>query len=547
MSTTITSDNIDSASLSTLVGSTPVISNIIYTGDDTATIGNETITLTGSGFETGAVVYIQDVPVATTVVDSNTITFTSPTKPTTRTHYTLVVINPDGNWAKAMPGLLYSVFPAWGTAAGSLGNVYETNSYSFNLATGTTSDSTVRYTIESGSLPTDGNLSIGGTISGTATALSSSTTYSFTVGAEDQENQNISRNYSITVNPDVVTFTNPASNPLAVSTNTSTAYSLTLAANSAAGKSISYSIDSLPAGISLTSGVLSGTPATPGTYSTLVTATAATTNRTATRTFNWSIAAGPGQEIFTTATPNPTTIGSGGGPYYYQWVCPAGVTSISVVCVGAGAPSYGTSQLGGGGGALAYVNNVSVTPGVTYYLQVGKSTTTNGSAGARTSSFGSGICEAQGGSASVSNSGNNSAGGVIFGSGSRGGTGGNSTATTGGGGGGAGGYSGLNVTGGGNGQSTTPTAAATAGTAGGGGGGNNGLDGGGVGIFGQGANGGVGAPGSGGTGMTYGGGAGGIRASASGTTKSGGDGVVRIVWPGTTRQFPSTNVATATA
>ena len=55
----------------------------------------------------------------------------------------------------------------------------------------------------------------------------------------------------------------------------------------------------------------------------------------------------------------------------YQWQCPAGVTSVSVLLIaggGTGGLNYGA---GGGGGALAYGNNILVVPGQTYYVGVG--------------------------------------------------------------------------------------------------------------------------------------------------------------------------------
>lgn len=64
-------------------------------------------------------------------------------------------------------------------------------------------------------------------------------------------------------------------------------------------------------------------------------------------------------------------------PGLYEWVCPPGVTSVSVVCVGAGGAGPGTDGVsnadgeGGGGGALAYKNNISVTPGNFYLIRVG--------------------------------------------------------------------------------------------------------------------------------------------------------------------------------
>ena len=63
----------------------------------------------------------------------------------------------------------------------------------------------------------------------------------------------------------------------------------------------------------------------------------------------------PGQVTF-------TTTGS------HTWTVPNGVTSVSVVCIGAG---NAAGYTGGGGGALAYGNNISVTPGASISLQVG--------------------------------------------------------------------------------------------------------------------------------------------------------------------------------
>ena len=48
-------------------------------------------------------------------------------------------------------------------------------------------------------------------------------------------------------------------------------------------------------------------------------------------------------------------------PGTYSWTVPTGVTSVSAVAVGRG--YNGTANRGGGGGALSYVNNLTVTPG----------------------------------------------------------------------------------------------------------------------------------------------------------------------------------------
>jgi hypothetical protein len=69
-----------------------------------------------------------------------------------------------------------------------------------------------------------------------------------------------------------------------------------------------------------------------------------------------------GQELFGTA----------GGTF--SWLCPSGVTSVSVVCIGGGGGGGGcafTTYTGGGGGACAYKNNISVSPGTSYTVVVG--------------------------------------------------------------------------------------------------------------------------------------------------------------------------------
>ena len=59
-------------------------------------------------------------------------------------------------------------------------------------------------------------------------------------------------------------------------------------------------------------------------------------------------------------------------PGTHSWTCPAGVSSVSVVCVGAGGSGgYQWSSGGGGGGGLGWKNNISVTAGQSYTVVVG--------------------------------------------------------------------------------------------------------------------------------------------------------------------------------
>ena len=272
---------------------------------------------------------------------------------------------------------------------------------------------------------------------------------------------------------------------------------------------------------------------------------------------------------------------------YTAWVVPAGVTSISAVCIGGGgAAAYcaGTSSwsgAGGGGGGMAY-GTFDVTPGETLWVYVGS----GGRASSSSSSSGRGGYSGigRGASRNTSSSPNNNTmllkgwGGLpglygdnpyqTFGAvsgterdgGASGGNGGASRSNNGGGGGGgAGGWSG-NGGKGGVGNSGVGTAG-TGGGAGGGGGmsaggiANNG--GGGTDVYGITSSGAGGATGTGGgagsggqagysRGGRHGGGGGGREDDTAGAGGNGAGGVVRIIWGGTQpRSFPSTRVTNA--
>ena len=282
----------------------------------------------------------------------------------------------------------------------------------------------------------------------------------------------------------------------------------------------------------------------------------------------------------------------------HHWVCPDGVTSISIVCIGAG--GYGSLATtsgfdGGGGGGLGYKNNYSVTPGTTYHIYCGKADTTAGGQFVKDSWFSPATTtgnSATSDGAPVRGRGaltSSMTGGTYTGDGGgNGGTGGENLASDGnndrkgGGGGGAGGYAGNGGNGGSAGSAwpdyTSGSAGAANSGAGGGGGGvgyykgpaGSGGGGGGVGLLGKGSTGAGGAGdgavyngsssitasrggnGSGGSypqsdheyGGNYGGGAGGpTPPSPSAPSAKPGRGAVRIIWPGASRQFPSTRTA----
>lgn len=234
------------------------------------------------------------------------------------------------------------------------------------------------------------------------------------------------------------------------------------------------------------------------------------------------------------------------------WVCPAGVTSISVVCVGVGANGYG-SLAATGGGALSYVNNITVIPGNSYTCIVEQPVW-----------YISQAADVNFANLVIAGSGkvNGTGGAVIIGTGGAGGNAGPSGYTAVGGG-GAGGYAGP---GGNGGAASYPAPFISPGNGSGGsaaGGHATAWDvgafsapGGGVGVMGQGTSG-VASQGTGGQGSTggsaggngtysypaLGGNYGGGGGNSSTQMYTGGAGAIRIIWPGNLRQFPSTRTA----
>ena len=270
----------------------PFISGYTISGsDDTALnpTGGQTVLINGGNFSTGVSAVLDGIQIGSvTLINSNQISFTSPAK--SSGSYTLIVYNPSSDAAAILvPGLIYSGIPTWTTAAGSIGTVYETKAIDTSVVA--TSDSALTYAVTSGSIPSGATFYANGVMTGTAPVDSGSTTYTFAVTATDAELQDTTRTFTLTVNTDVVTWSNPANGATIVLDGS--AYSTTLSATSAAGYSIaSYTANALPIGLTLSGNTISGTPSVEGSTTTLLTATAATTGRSATNTVTWVISLG---------------------------------------------------------------------------------------------------------------------------------------------------------------------------------------------------------------------------------------------------------------
>lgn len=247
-----------------------------------------------------------------------------------------------------------------------------------------------------------------------------------------------------------------------------------------------------------------------------------------------NVAAEPGEAIWTTKGTN-------------SWTVPAGVTSVSVVCIGGGGTRNASQSSGGGGGGLGYKNNITVTPGSTITVEVGSNADDPPLSIDGGDSYFIDATTVKGG-------GGTGSGGTYVGDGGGNGGDGGTTNSGMGGGGGAGGYSGAGGDGGDGSPGTRiPGSAGSGGGSGGGtggSGGGRGAGGGGTGYLGEGTSGAGGVfgvnSGYGGGGSQFTGsggwGAGALQDNNTSTYRSSGQGAVRIVWPGDERQFPTTDV-----
>lgn len=184
------------------VASPPVLTSVSYGGSITAAdpAGGETLTLTGTGFLSGAIVKINDVELTTTFVSATSLTFT--TQALSAGDYDVVVVNGNGLTATLTNGISFNGTPSFTSpAAGSIASVDGGDAIStITIVASETDGGAITYSITTGSLPS--GLSLNGTngqITGTASSVSSDTTTPFTITATDDEGQTSTRNYSIQV------------------------------------------------------------------------------------------------------------------------------------------------------------------------------------------------------------------------------------------------------------------------------------------------------------------------------------------------------------
>jgi hypothetical protein len=164
-------------------------------------------------------------------------------------------------------------------------------------------------TYKASGLPTGLSInSTTGVISGTA---STAGTYSVTVTGTDSTGPTGSASYTwdVGTTSNTVTVTNPGSQTGTVGTAASLQIS---ASDSASGQTLTYSATGLPTGLSIgsTTGLISGTPSTAGSYSVVVTVKD-TTGATGTADFTWTINSATGNTVTVTNPGSQTgTVGT---------------------------------------------------------------------------------------------------------------------------------------------------------------------------------------------------------------------------------------------
>lgn len=201
-SNTITITQIQTTAVTNIVTQAgPRVTSLVYPGDDTAgnTVGGQTVYINGTGFETNNAIYINGNAVPSkSFISASNLSFTTPAL--SAGIYPVYVINTDsGSTAIFVPGYIASAEPAWVTSAGSLNaSQDEASAWSYSLSA--TGDDPITYALADGSsLPTGISLASNGVISGTLSSPpGTETTYTFSVVATDAQNQDSTRQFTVT-------------------------------------------------------------------------------------------------------------------------------------------------------------------------------------------------------------------------------------------------------------------------------------------------------------------------------------------------------------
>jgi hypothetical protein len=180
----------------------PRVANVQIANSSYSTINDTAVSadsggyviINGAGFVTGCTVLVGTIAAtSTTFINNGQIRAQLPAR--TAGTYPLYVVNPLGSVAILINGITYSGVPSWisGSTLDSVFSQYPISIYLYAAGA-------VSYALQTGSsLPPGLNLSANGFLSGTAPTIEANTSYSFTVEAIDNENQESPRSFSLVV------------------------------------------------------------------------------------------------------------------------------------------------------------------------------------------------------------------------------------------------------------------------------------------------------------------------------------------------------------
>jgi hypothetical protein len=212
------------------VDAPPVVSGISGTiNTDT----DSTITVNGSNFKSTSIISIEGAGVGgiprnlvTTFVNSAQLTAATNAASVNYVGgavFDVKVTNPSGLTGSLVGAASIDRDPLWSTSAGSLGSVLEGASTSFNVVATDPDGDTITYSLVSGSLPAGYSLNAStGAITGTAGAVGSDTTSTFTIRAT-ANGFFVDRSFSITVFDSMTVTSSTTSGTNNIYTTTSTA------------------------------------------------------------------------------------------------------------------------------------------------------------------------------------------------------------------------------------------------------------------------------------------------------------------------------------
>lgn len=205
------------------VDAPPTVASILPTTQAGTTAD---VVVTGTQFVTGFVAkFIGNdgtsyAPASTVFTSATSVTLRTPSTglPASKEPFDIQITNPNGMTAVLHDVLDVGGEPAWTTASGSLGTLFDsmraTPADLTSMAATDPQSRTITYKIQDGALPAGFTINSGtAALTGTTTAVTKDTTYNFTVRASTTDEDFTDRAFSITVNKprDAVIFTHTQS------------------------------------------------------------------------------------------------------------------------------------------------------------------------------------------------------------------------------------------------------------------------------------------------------------------------------------------------